>query len=543
MVVVDSSDVYRVLSSFPPSAQRYVTAKIPKYDQDCQTVTKYLIVAAILWILVCPLLFSKKIPNEETQKGAGRVNGSRRRSKQAHDYKSPARSEQPSASPDEVPAERSVSIWVNFLCCGALLISAVMLVLCSSPYNEYLSRRVFLAPLLTPDECDYIVQMAHRAAARNVELVRAQQESSKNGTDVANTTYSPSLLKEPAGWQKDRHTSYPTTDLNLVTDPFTAEDHAWLQEHVLDSKVAPQLSHIFGIPASSIRANDLFIVRYDATKQQSKQNTTGKRPFLANHTDDSMISINILLNRPNVDFVGGGTRYWDRAGERNTTTGMPYTTPPAPFGHVQPSQGQVVLNNAMVHHEGVTVTEGTRYIMVGFLNVDHIHPLSKKVSGLSLYASWLNVNWLFVTLKHGWKSTQARQWSMIQAQQNTQETTDDHSTAPTEAPELKWTDNKYIHSLFLDCMNAVQMIGDMLYPHKVERLVTARGKENQKQVEQAYIEALEEHYHQAQRFEKHYGSNLPKADWFKGQQLSVDIDGSYGEWFTRSQNRKKFDEL
>ena len=46
------------------------------------------------------------------------------------------------------------------------------------------------------------------------------------------------LRKEPLGWRKLRHSNYPTTDLNVITDPFTPEDRAFLQEK-MNARLAP----------------------------------------------------------------------------------------------------------------------------------------------------------------------------------------------------------------------------------------------------------------------------------------------------------------
>ena len=40
----------------------------------------------------------------------------------------------------------------------------------------------------------------------------------------------------------------------------------------------------------------------------------------------------------------------------------------------RPRPGQVLINNAMVHHEGLPTTKGTRYILVGFMNIDTKNP-------------------------------------------------------------------------------------------------------------------------------------------------------------------------
>ena len=89
----------------------------------------------------------------------------------------------------------------------------------------------------------------------------------------------------------------------------------------------------------------MFIVRYDGEGQQ-KLNT---------HTDYSHISFNILLND---DFVGGGTRFYNRLhldidsnGNNNSRRRTYYDANPQP--------GHVLINNAMVSHEGLATMEGT----------------------------------------------------------------------------------------------------------------------------------------------------------------------------------------
>jgi hypothetical protein len=103
------------------------------------------------------------------------------------------------------------------------------------------------------------------------------------------------LSQAPSGWKKDRHKLYPTTDLNLITDPFTHKDREWLAS-LFDSRLAPLIERAYGIWRGAVRANDIFVVRYDAE---------GGQDSLRAHTDSSHLSFNVLLND---DFEGGGTR-------------------------------------------------------------------------------------------------------------------------------------------------------------------------------------------------------------------------------------------
>ena len=133
----------------------------------------------------------------------------------------------------------------------------------------FAARAVYQAPLLTVDECRHIIDMAHAAAERNAEFaskeaakqeflrgagiisrvddeaddfIQQHQRNNNEGHVVEGRT----LLDEPKGWTKDRHTSYPTTDLNLVTDPFTTNDRDFLKK-ILDARLAPLLERVYGI--------------------------------------------------------------------------------------------------------------------------------------------------------------------------------------------------------------------------------------------------------------------------------------------------------
>ena len=123
--------------------------------------------------------------------------------------------------------------------------------------------------------------------------------------------------------------SYPTTDMNLVVD-FQKSDLDVISS-LLNARLSPLLERIYGISKNSIRANDMFIVRYDGKGQQA----------LRPHTDYSHISFNILLND---GFVGGGTRFYHRLEGR--------------FFDARPKPGDVLINNAMVSHEGLATTKG-----------------------------------------------------------------------------------------------------------------------------------------------------------------------------------------
>ena len=217
-----------------------------------------------------------------------------------------------------------------------------------SPNNIDTARHVYQAPLLKQKECQMIIDMAERAAGRNAEKAKTDLASiptflgggenfNEFEDDDDENPYEEekekleTVLKWPEGWKKDRHAFHPTTDLSVVLD-FEKEDLAKIAK-ILHARLSPLLAKIYGVSVDSIRANDMFVVRYDGEGQAS----------LNAHTDSSHVSFNILLND---GFVGGGTRYHDRLG------GTYYDAKPKP--------GDVLINNAMVRHEGLPTTQGMK---------------------------------------------------------------------------------------------------------------------------------------------------------------------------------------
>ena len=139
------------------------------------------------------------------------------------------------------------------------------------------------------------------------------------------------------GWTTARHHAVPTTDIPLHLVPTLL---AWFKS-ALANTLAPMLARHFGSvvkSASDIRVHDAFLVRYAAGKQQ----------HLPLHTDESQISLTIVLNE---GFRGGGTYFADlrRA--------------------ISPSVGHVIAFEGHALHGGEPIVQGTRYIIAAFLHV------------------------------------------------------------------------------------------------------------------------------------------------------------------------------
>ena len=141
---------------------------------------------------------------------------------------------------------------------------------------------------------------------------------------------------ENGGWTTTRHDLYPTTDLPLkkITSifPFISESLFTIIQFIKKSYCLDD-KHIFNV-------HDVFIIKYDANLQSN----------LEIHTDNSEISVNILLSDPS-DFEGGGTYFDD-----GIVTFL--------------EKGDALIHCGKTKHSGLEITKGRRYILVAFI---HIH--------------------------------------------------------------------------------------------------------------------------------------------------------------------------
>jgi len=226
----------------------------------------------------------------------------------------------------------------------------------------------------------------------------------------------------------------------------------------------------------------MFFVRYDGEGQQA----------LNVHTDSSHISFNVLLND---EFEGGGTRFHNR---RDST-----------HEDARPKPGQVLINNAMVHHEGLPTTKGTRYILVGFMNVDVKDPWTSSRKNVSWFSTYLSFPWLTVCLKEA---------LMVSKQTGA-------GVNRNEVPVF--SKNFYINSLLSHSVVNFSRIGDASAPHGIVSLVNEEDSE-------AYIDALESVH-------ENYGKQLEGARWYSGQQIFLNLDGTFRAlWQHRTDNPDKF---
>ena len=99
------------------------------------------------------------------------------------------------------------------------------------------------------------------------------------------------------GWTTTRHHAVPTTDVPIHAVPAL---RTWFNR-ALRTRLAPLLELHFSINAAAVRVHDAFLVKYAA----------GGQAHLPMHTDESQLSLTIILNSPGEAFNGGGTYFAD----------------------------------------------------------------------------------------------------------------------------------------------------------------------------------------------------------------------------------------
>ena len=138
------------------------------------------------------------------------------------------------------------------------------------------------------------------------------------------------------GWTTNRHHNYPTTDLPI-------ENVKTIHNFIIETlnTISLKIKKSYNLN-DDIKMNfiDVFVVKYKFNEQT----------YLDMHKDGSFFSFNILLSNP-TDFEGGGTYFDD---------GLIMT----------PEQGGLIIHSSKMKHSGLPITKGTRYLLVGFINID-----------------------------------------------------------------------------------------------------------------------------------------------------------------------------
>jgi hypothetical protein len=155
-----------------------------------------------------------------------------------------------------------------------------------------------------------------------------------------------------------------------------------------------------------------------------------------------------------------------------------------------PEIGQTTIFPAVINHEGVQVDQGRRYLLIGFLSVDNVDPFTMEPTGLSWFASWGSWNWASVRFKAGYESARSNIGRKVD----------------------KWTNHKYVRGLFVKLYELMVTFGDRTMPHFFTNIVQPNRTED-------FFKALDDAYAAGKRPER-------EADWFKGQLIDIDFDGT-----------------
>mmetsp|Transcript_25770 Transcript_25770/g.55084 ORF Transcript_25770/g.55084 Transcript_25770/m.55084 type:complete len:278 (-) Transcript_25770:180-1013(-) len=268
----------------------------------------------------------------------------------------------------------------------------------------------------------------------------------------------------------------------------------------------------------------MFLVRYDGDRQAS----------LARHTDDGSITFSVLLSH---GFEGGGTLYRDRGAidERGHKG--------APFAHVLPNAaGKMTVFPAMIEHEGVETIAGRRYLLIGFLAVDKIDPWTQRPTGLSWFASWGSMNWASTKFKEGtkaaWVHSDATHHQQQQHDANRHHNKNNRLIYSRRAGEIFGI----VHKLLVGICDAVfahrfaVLVNDTSADDYLRDLDEAHAHKLQTTTQSSSMQSQSQSQSHAHSPAAVSSEQPPRGSWFAGQQISVNIDGTF------SRNRKTRDD-
>ena len=178
---------------------------------------------------------------------------------------------------------------------------------------------------------------------------------------------------------------------------------------------------------------------------------------------------------------------------------------------VNPAVGEALLSHAMILHEGLPTTKGTRYILVGFNTIDEKDPITKESTNLSIFSSWFfNFSWMQIRFREG-----AEQGTVNRRAR---------SRLGAENIEGSILSNKYGTSLFRDLDNALTSLGDKFSPIRSGKLIAdEKADEYLSVMDRALTERTE--VEQKLGIERSRGNGY--SSWFQGQNIHLDVFGGY----------------
>ncbi len=147
--------------------------------------------------------------------------------------------------------------------------------------------------------------------------------------------YESEIYAKKNGWTTKRHQNYPTVDNPIMK----IEPIYFFIKSIVYAKIIPFYEKYYNIDSRFLGIGDLFIVKYSVDKGMNE---------LEYHEDGSVFSFIITLND---DFTGGGTRFINI--NEDITSDV----------------GKCVIFCGKNTHGGIKITNGTRYIVAGFLDI------------------------------------------------------------------------------------------------------------------------------------------------------------------------------
>lgn len=178
------------------------------------------------------------------------------------------------------------------------------------PYNKSLFNVLNCINKMSPVICDWLICESENYVIKN-----------KNGK-----------------WTNERHKSYPTHDIAINVLP---ESVVRFILRYFTFNIGSQLLDVYHINKDlyKLDIDDSFIVKYDMQTQQT----------LEQHQDGSDMSVIVSLSNE-LNYTGGGTKF-----ENGFI--------------VNQQQGDIIMFPSKYKHEGMSITSGTRFLLVFFINV------------------------------------------------------------------------------------------------------------------------------------------------------------------------------
>lgn len=149
-------------------------------------------------------------------------------------------------------------------------------------------------------------------------------------------------------WTRKRHLNHPTTDIPIKSTK--------VQKFIQDN-IFTLIEKYYTVDKELIEINDLFIVKYECSGQN----------FLEKHYDENVFSFVILLNE-NTEFDGGGTGIYS----------------PWSYQECHLSKGDIMIHPGFLYHQGIPITRGVRYILVGFLDIKNYRFVRSIIANMTI---------------------------------------------------------------------------------------------------------------------------------------------------------------